>query len=59
LIHAGILIEEGLNADVEGTTTVQKQSVTFFGNYIPCEENDRHDASNSLAANALKGLPVE
>jgi len=59
LIHAGIIIEEGVSADVEGTTTVQKQSVTFFGNYIPCEENDRHDASNALAANTLRGLPLE
>jgi hypothetical protein len=56
---AGFVIEEGMNHDVEGNETVQKQSVTCFGNFLACEENDRHDSSNALATNALLGLPTE
>jgi hypothetical protein len=59
LTNAGFEIEEGMNASVEGAESVSKQSVTLYGNYLPCKKNDLHDSENALASNSLKDLPLE
>jgi len=59
LVDVGIEIEEGMGANVEGQESISKQSITMYGNYLPCQDNDLHEGENALASNALSGLPLE